>query len=97
LTRGGDADDGLLGLPRGTLAVDRGGGMLRTSSRRCHLGGSVGSVSGRGTLFVNQRSQRISQRRFRDDPTTPTSVAFDAKDTPIALDVVAATLERVDT
>lgn len=54
-------------------------------------------MSGRGTLFVNQRSQRISQRRFRDDPTTPTSVAFDAKDTPIALDVVAATLERVDT
>ena len=53
-------------------------------------------MSGRGISFVNQRSQRISQRRFRDGPTTPTSGAFDAKHTPIALGIVAATLERID-
>ena len=96
LTRGGDAHDGLLGLPLGTLAVERVGGANCTFSRRCHFGGSVGSVSGRGNSFVDQRSQRVSQRRFRDGPTTPTSGAFDAKDTPIALGIVAATLERID-
>lgn len=52
-------------------------------------------MSGRGNSFVDQRSQRISQRRFRDGPTTPTLVAFDAKDTPVALGIVAATLERI--
>ena len=95
LTRGGDAHDGLLGLLLGTLAVERVGGANCTCSRRCHFGGSVGSVSGRGNSFVDQRSQRISQRRFRDGPTTPTLVAFDAKDTPVALGIVAATLERI--